>query len=213
MKETPLLFTPENVSKVLDGDKTQTRRIIKPQPWEVIPPKAGEPPWPHVFRYKDGSTTYGDPFLMPCPYGTVGDRLYVKESHYLWGRWDLDGLTKTGRQKYRFRRTTTEIRYREDPPTKGYDGTRSTMRSQWHKRSALFMEKKDARLWLELTEVRVERLQEISEEDCRAEGVQVGGEEEGHDFHFMNLWESINGKGSWDLNPWVWVLSFKTVKP
>ena len=79
MKHIGLLLPPENYGKTARGEKSQTRRIIKPKPWEVIPPKAGEPPWPYSFRFKDGSTSYGDPVLMACPYGTVGDRLYVKE--------------------------------------------------------------------------------------------------------------------------------------
>lgn len=126
-----------------------------------------------------------------CPYGIAGDRLYVKE-----------GLERTS--------IGNRIQYRSDRAPL-YDRREWTW--QRDTLSPLHMPKWAARLWLEITEIRVERLQDISVTDCKAEGVKIGGEEEGHDFHYMILWESINGPGSWDANPFVWAITFKKTPP
>jgi hypothetical protein len=77
------------------------------------------------------------------------------------------------------------------------------------------MPKKFSRITLEITGVRVERLQDISEEDAEAEGTKypAGGPTSCYCMGYSWLWESINGKGSWDKNPWVWVIEFKRIKP
>jgi hypothetical protein len=243
MTERGILMTPANYGKIEAGTKWMTRRILTPQPegdprplleWSRGIATACHDHSPDQNKLADHAarlqgkifpftSTAGGLVSPRCPYGKPGDRCYVKESHYLWGRWDLDGFTTTGRQKYRFRRTTTEIRYRENPPTKALAVGKSITSSKWHKRSALFMEKKDARLWLEIVEVRVERLNDISEEDAKAEGARIPPlvyPDQPHEAYsyvenFRLIWESnkIHKPGSWERNPFVWVLAFKKVQP
>jgi hypothetical protein len=182
MTERGLLFTPENYTKVEAGTKTQTRRIVK---------------HPDHYACLTGDCPHEDRGLcaaeMPvhCPYGTVGDRLYVKE-----------GLEKDGQY----------IRYRRGLPERVISPDRVYPMWKWKKNhlSPLHMPKWAARLWLEIVEVRVERLQDISHEDVIAEGYSnaVNNPE-----FFMPGWEKIHGQGSWALNPWVWVLAFRKVAP
>jgi hypothetical protein len=172
--------------------------------------------------------------LAGCPYGIPGDRLYVKETHYRWGRWVKNGLTKTGRQRWRFRVSGTApglrgVRYLDDK----ISPARKRTELGWHKRPSIFMPRFASRILLEITNVRVERLQEISEDNAKAEGIErIGGEysccpwrnyrigkRDEMGMHcsapsrsFMTLWESINGPGSWEANPLVRVVEFKRVK-
>lgn len=169
MKETGILFTPENHRGILNKTKWKTRRVMNPQ-WTCDNP--------------DSYTV--EMALRHCRHGKIGDRLYVKEGVIVW-----DGVKKLV----------------------GYymDGCRPTMRG--HKRlTAMFMPKWAARTWLEITEVRIERLQNISEADCIAEGCPkeylLGVN------WYKHLWDEINGKKHpWASNPFVWCLSFKVVKP
>ncbi len=198
MTEHGILFTPENYDKVASGVKVQTRRIVKPQPsgkhegvYADLYNKG--PEW--AFWLPDNRMT--EPRTWKCPFGTVGDRLYVKE-----------GLEK---------RMGHNIQYRRDKKhlsPYGWQWQRPTL-------SPLHMPKWAARLWLEITEVRVERLQDCSSDDAIAEGANdFEGECPLRDkrltksqLQYAALWESINGPGSWDLNSWVWVLSFRKVQP
>lgn len=204
MKERPILFSGEMVRAILDGRKTQTRRLIR------LPPgyEHGE-----VYGY-EGSHN-GRHFLacdpgpsraIPCPYGAPGDRLWVRETwrdgQYAIGReWDFDD-----RVGYR-------ASFVGDPALK------------W--KPSIHMPRWASRLTLEVVSVRVERLQDISEADALAEGIQDGGCNNcGESSHpnpcgcadpeplyvdaFAWLWNSINGKRMpWVLNPWVWVVTFK----
>ena len=159
MKERGILMTTENYGKCEAGTKTQTRRIkFAPKPWDII--------------------------IEACPYGTVGDRLYVKEGL----RRDADG-----------------IMYRRDgrPIVNSVMGGRHGWRWKKDTLSPLFMPKFAARLWLELTGVRSEFLGSITEEDAQAEGVKSVSE-------FIELWKSINK--TWEPELCVWVLSFRKVE-
>lgn len=219
MKETPLLFTPENVRKVLAGTKTQTRRVVKPGAWTKLVEavlEANHGKW--VFSTLD--------YDLTTPYGEPGDRLWVRETvaientreyHYMedprmtkllsdgrpikWIENDEDG-------KYclipHYRATD------QDPELVGEDEDLDEWKgTRW--RPSIHMPKWACRLWLELTAVRVERVHGISVEDALAEGMD--GED--LNFHCDHLewwkarWAAINGKDSWDANPWVWVLTFK----
>jgi len=128
------------VRALLEGRKTQTRRMMK-----------------------------------ACLYGKPGDRLYVKEAYWAWGKWVPNGLTKGGRKAWKFLPVGGSIRYVENKP-------KTTIRRDgecgWVYRHGRFMPKAHSRITLEITEVRVQRLQEISEEDCLAEGVTVEAFEE-----------------------------------
>lgn len=204
-KETGLLFTPENYDKTARGLKWMTRRIIKPQPepWEANDA--------FLVRKKPEPLTVSM-LASHCSYGTVGDRLYCKEAHYLYGHWNRTSylLVDSVKVKWSFApHRERGVKFLDNPPA---DIETDRTRCGWFKRSPLFMEKAYARLWLEITDVEVERLQEITETDAIAEGCC---DAYGPDFHvgaFRRLWESIHGPGSWNINPWVWVLTYRKVE-
>lgn len=180
-RERPIIFTADSVLAILDGTKTQTRRVIKnPGRLDGLMLSGEEQEW--------------------CPYGRAGDRLWVRET---WA-WSGD---KTVAEAERI--AQGEVWYRTDPRW-----TNPAIR--W--RSPIHMPRWASRLTLEITEVRVQRVQEISEEDAKAEGApfDAGGNEElgvGYRIGFCRLWDSLNAKRgySWESNPWVWALTFRRV--
>ncbi len=166
MKERPIMFTGPMVRAILDGRKTQTRRVIRPQPRWV-----GDPGIP--FRTEDA-----DPKgIIQCPYGKPGDQLWVRET---WAPNEGDVLA--GKAFYR--------------------ADNNTIVERW--RPSIHMPRWASRITLEITKVRVERLQDISEEDAKAEGSAYRTE-------FRDIWRSIYGDGSWAHNPWVWVIEFRRI--
>lgn len=180
MKARPILFSGEMVRALLDGRKTQTRRVIKPIKGEGLDP-AG------IYHFHPG-----DLELMRCPYGKVGDLLWVRETFVDWP-------TDDG-----------SLIYRADDSGDDYNdyGLRFF---NW--KPSIFMPKWASRLTLEITDIRVERLQDISGEGCIAEGLSSYMRE--HDAccdlknQYQALWQRINGVESWRANPWVWVIDFK----
>ena len=205
--EHPIIFSGPMVRAILDGRKTQTRRVIKPQPDEDGLAR----PIGASFWHDTSEREYR------CPYGVPGDLLWIKETHYRFGHWNKNGISKTGRQKWRFKATTTEIRFAEDAPD---DVKPYRYRAEaWYKRPSIFLPKKYARIWLRAKSVRVERVQEIGMRGCIAEGVDASVE--GHVLsapqlrgRFRALWDSINARRgySWDTNPLAWAISFEPVK-
>ena len=193
MGEYPILFTTENVKNILENRKSQTRRVIKhPESYEHI-------------RECD----------FCCPYGQVGDRLWVKETHYRFGHWSKNGFSKTGKQKWLFKANDKEVRYFDNPPTENLHSLGEKNAVGWFKRSSLFLPRWASRITLEITEIRVQRVQEISLEDAEAEGVNVYDStgEYGDVLDFRTLWNKINGKKyPWEDNCWVWAISFKRVE-
>jgi len=202
MKERPILMCGEMVRATLDDLKFQTRRIMKPQPsadWS--PHSYGE-----VHKMKDGAFVMhkGAPVCIgwgptdcmgeeayACPYGQPADRLWVRETFCVCPKCDC----------FLGYRANQEL-----PAVCEFCGQMN--RIKW--KPSLFMPRSASRLTLEIESVRVERLQDISGKDCIAEGVLGhGGDESRAKTEYMLLWESINGKGSWALNPWVWVIEFK----
>jgi len=198
MKEQPILFSGPMVRAILDGRKTQTRRIVKPQ------------------KRKDGVQLI--PELLQqigvghaCPHGAVGDRLWVREK---WGpcqsNYKQDIATATyacfpdGSQKFKL---GTYFQYNNNP-----DDIASKWPSGWKWRPSIHMPRWASRITLEITGVRVERLNEISEEDAQSEGVPVSLMGASHRIGFENLWGSINGPESWAANPFVWVIEFKRIE-
>lgn len=199
MKERPILFSAPMVRAILAGRKTQTRRIVKPQP-SVI----------HRL-YRDASILTNLLFrrkdqTIRSPYGTIGDRLWVRET------WAIHQCADSESER---------VHYRADcatgaEPCCPYDGERI---KKW--RPSIFMPRWASRITLEITEVRVQRLQAISEEDAAAEGVSSPmpfkwrkdewQNETPNIARFAALWESINGAASWAANPWVWAITFKMI--
>lgn len=185
MKETGLMFKAPLVRSILDGSKTQTRRILKLRPGFDFEECDDGRLWPWA-EHPDR----GDDVWMPCPYGGPGDRIYVRETfahgiHAMAAAREEDG----------------PFVYAADGTTEGRLGNKWT--------PCLLMPKYAARIWLDVTGVRVERLQDITDADALAEGVDrtntsiPGYARE----RFRQLWESTGG--DWAANPWVWVIDFK----
>ncbi len=190
MTTKPILFSAPMVRALLAGTKTQTRRLVKPQPDFVGNGIAAQ-------------FTSDDERLgrlgkkITCPYA-VGDILWVREAFsYTRGQ----GLPDRG-----------DIWYWADG---------NPLDGDWSKpKPSMYMPNWASRITLEVTDVRIERLQEISAEDCKAEGVKyVEDEVELYEramplvWHaYGRLWESIHGPGSWELNPWVWAYTFHTIE-
>lgn len=193
MKERPILFNDEMVRAILDGRKTQTRRIVNPQP--ELSERAGFV-W-KGYAYGLGYDNLGTQRNFArhnCPYGQPGDRLWVREA--------FSAMGDKSRQ-------ASPIFYRADRATDNCGWTPSIHMPRWA-----------SRILLEITDVRVERLQDISEEDAASEGApcEIGrleaailGTQASYRKGFIRLWESINGEGSWIENPWVWVIEFKRI--
>jgi hypothetical protein len=212
------------VRPILSGQKRQTRRIIKPQPDFLG--AMGDPTVP--FKTLD----YGLHARIPCPHGQAGDRLWVREAWgYRGGKWDgAKPDLHTHTIEYRadsvrldFMRAhgdwsglPTQRPCRADEEYVDYCAYLDRWWAAW--RPSIHMPRWACRIQLEITGVRVERLNAISEQDAVAEGVEAfinsdGDEIESATTMFMHLWESINGHDSWDANPWVWVIEFKQVQP
>ena len=189
MKSSPILFTPDNAQKVHDGNKTQTRRIIKPQPLTVLSLYFRNRPWQR------------------------GMRLWVREAWRLMERErdGEDGICYRADLSVRvMRNTVLSLQQWGTAYANGKHG------NNW--RPSIYMPKWACRTWLELTSVRAERVQAITEPDAIAEGCTPGSGNTDRSlstavYEFRHLWESIHGHGSWDANPWVWVLAFKRVQP
>lgn len=177
MKERPVLFSGLRVRQILADQKVQTRRVINPQPTWVT--NGGG-----VMYWK---TKVGMISEHACPYGKPGDRLWVRETFRLF-----DSLAECACDD-----DCVCSRYHGKPI---YRASAADDEGPW--KPSIFMPRWACRLVLEVTEVGVERLHDLTEEDARAEGVETKAS-------FSTLWESIHGRGAWDENPWVWVVKFK----
>lgn len=191
VRERPILFSAAMVRAILDGRKTQTRRVVKPQPTHrLVEPKLGltigmDPADDGAVWYDADGISPGRP--VRCPYGRPLDRLWVRESF---------------------------IRHASIPQLVGYvaDGCEAT--EHWEKQSpSIHMPRRFCRIVLEIADVRVERVQEITEEDAKAEGAPWEDCWPTYRQSFEALWDSINGPRGygWDANPWVWVVGFRKV--
>jgi hypothetical protein len=199
MKERPILFKGAMVRAILAGTKTQTRRIVKPQPLWVADPSV-----PFI-------TPDADPEgIIHCPYGAVGDRLWVREACCATeDAAGLDGVQYAADCAFRPIENTVAASHQWLKLYAIYNSRGATCPS-------IFMPRWASRITLEITGVRAERLNDISEEDAIAEGVDTTCDELGRfvpSVSYRNLWESINGPGSWAANPWVWVVEFRRIAP
>lgn len=191
--EHPILFSGEMVRAILEGQKTQTRRAMKRQPC-AAPPN----PW------RDGWSVGGYDYF--CPYGQPGARLWVKETWATVAAWD--------KQKPSDLSKTTPIYYHADKSHGSLVGWHDEDEERGRLRPSIFMCRWISRITMEITGVRVERLRDISEADAKAEGVIYSADPKspygnGHGANYRFLLESINGRGSWAKNPWVWVIEFR----
>lgn len=220
MKERPILFNSDMVRAVrrTENPKTQTRRVVKPQPEKsaVVDSKGRMP----IAAWVDGDR------WLKCPYGSIGDRLWVRETFqpYFspgWERKHPDYKTGSGYQISYL--ATDGIIDIEDV----YEESMSSAC-----KPSIHMPRWASRITLEITDIGAERLQDITEEDAKAEGIQVLPLQDPNDpsawwqsapgkhqarkaresFHL--LWDSINAKRGfgWDVNPWVWVIEFRRLE-
>ena len=202
-KETGIIMSGSHPVDILKGRKTMTRRVIKPQP----PPTLLNP----TLVSRDSASPSGYSFIsdeygeiqLKCPYGQVGDRLWVRETWYAEKKYD-------------------DLSPSEIPPASKIwyfaDGLPLPLQCFGRKRSAMFILRWASRLTLEITGVRVERLQEISEADAIKEGIKpiyfTTGKQVDTLPQFKYLWDSLNAKRGYggETNPWVWVISFEVIK-
>lgn len=232
MKFIPILFSTPMVQAILDGRKTQTRRVVKPQPNESGISYMKNPPlnWEQVYKTEwkpwKLETEEGETIALNCPYGNPGDILWVRETYYAYGWWVKNGKTKSGKQKWKFV-DFTEIDtegnyYYEDNKPEKIEKGRAERIMGWYKRPSLFMPKSACRIFLKITNVRVERLQDITEKDAKSEGIIDRGalgftsfgidQSEKATEAFKYLWGKINGEQSWNDNPFVWVIEFERIE-
>jgi hypothetical protein len=234
IKERPILFNAEMVRAILDGRKSQTRRVVKPQPsfpfgvkqivlvddpWHndafVGTPAEGmmgDGPREKQFHCEDYAGNLVARFDATCPYGQPGDRLWVKET---WQHLHNDGSPLE--RLHDWEKTPVHCFYRADES----DPTALPVSGKW--RPSIHMPRWASRITLEITEVRAERVQQISEDDANAEGCGLGctvkSERFGRymsagQYAFAELWNSINAKRGlgWEANPWVWVIGFRKLE-
>lgn len=221
MSDRPIIFSAPMIQALLAGRKTQTRRLIKddvrdPPGMDAVHPKNTiKHPAPYLDSYCGDARTRANPRGMSdrwrwwtrddrqclptfrVPY-VPGDRLWVKEAHMWVGGGDPGLLL--------YRPT-----WRDDAAAHGCDNIPSAEPKGW--RSPLFMPRAISRLTLVVSEVRVERLNDISEADAQAEGVQPicdhgVGNQHLHSIAFQQLWCSLHGDGAWIANPWAVAVSF-----
>lgn len=196
MKEIGMLFSGEMVRAILDGRKTQTRRIARDcridsngNAWQGKW-NFGQDVWrkPHVNRWK-----------KPC---NVGDHIYVRET---WSYYYVDSDTKKQFYYYKadypdFEKGFTPEGWDSRPPAAGGD--------RWY--PSIHMPKAAARIWLEVTDVRTELLLDISSHDANCEGFTEAGTHPRAEF--LAAWDQLYGSGAAEADPWVWVIEFKQIE-
>lgn len=197
IKERPILFSAPMVRAILEGRKTVTRREVKKRAALDCLAAGFEP----SFLALPGNSDL-------CPYGQAGDRLWVRET------WAQPANLDPGPTVYR-------ATYPDCLKGQGWENLPPAEAIRW--KPSIHMFRRNSRILLEVTDVRVERLQHISRSDIRAEGLEcppdLGSDDVSPNYRdwypaaWRELWESINGPDSWSANPWVWVVEFKRVTP
>lgn len=207
--ERPILFSTDMVKGIMGGRKTMTRRVVSPQP--ISPDDS----FGTINGFSNGKSAVQCNHLqkvITCPYGQPGDLLWVRETFFDCNPFHSFPAFEDS-ERYLFKADDDFI----------FD-------HKW--KPSIHMPKDAARIWLEVTNIRVERLQDISHEDAKNEGVKpigencegatifrnyadpadyVGTGELSTRMSFRSLWDSINSKITWNDNPWVWVISFKVL--
>ncbi|EAB1980457.1 hypothetical protein M1Y80_002305 [Salmonella enterica subsp. enterica serovar Hadar] len=211
MKELGMIFNAEMVNAILSGRKTQTRRPIK---WKQtrfteIAERDDGSLWPWAEDCERGGDIW-----FACPFGEVGDRIWVRET------WQVihDHIDESSHVEYRTYAPSIpkeKDRYWHTVYAEHFgDESREDRGFPW--RPAIHMPRWASRITLEITDVRVERLRDLSEEDAKSEGIipSAGGVLPGWEYriNFRDLWMDIYGTDNWEANPWVWVIEFKRVE-
>ncbi|ECG6338366.1 TPA: hypothetical protein P5L79_002824 [Salmonella enterica subsp. enterica serovar Concord] len=211
MSERGMIFNAEMVNAILSGRKTQTRRPIK---WKQtrfteIAERDDGSLWPWAEDCERGGDIW-----FACPYGEIGDRIWVRET------WQVihDHIDESSHVEYRTYAPSIpkeKDRYWHTVYAEHFgDESREDRGFPW--RPAIHMPRWASRILLEITDVRVERLRGLSEEDAKSEGIipSAGGVLPGWEYriNFRDLWMDIYGTDNWEANPWVWVIEFKRVE-
>ena len=202
-KECPMLFSAPMVRALLDGSKTQTRRIVKPQPFR------------EDYMAEEGVRRQ---FATLAPYGQPGDRIWVRET-FQGPLFDGERMDEYRRDSTKFETPEFCVYAADGGGAPEFQDADDNLVCRW--RPSIHMPRWASRILLEITEVTVERLQDISRADIRAEGLQCPPELASDDVSpnyrdwypvaWRELWESTGG--DWEANPWVWVVEFKRVTP
>lgn len=208
MKERPILFGGEMVRAILEGRKTQTRRVVKPQPPEDFeaPYMGNDGKW-HVCDNSPPDILRD--FLLICPYGQIGDHLWTRENG-----WERPERTPRMMREG----ADTWERYYYDADGLDSQDSEDFKRCGFKRRPSIHMPRWASRIPLEITDVRVERVRDITEDDARAEGCSIplecGAPCGSRISQFRSLWTKLNERRGfgWATDPWVWVISFRRIK-
>ena len=207
MKERPILFSTAMVQAILEGRKTQTRRILKFEHPIVtgFTPNGAHGYWKGTAKSEAVIQQYIStfPLTIKCPFGIVSERLWVRET---WRKYDCDECPC--------------YEYCNCPPHGTYLYYADSLDDESKWKPSIHMPRLACRLILEITNIRVERLKDISSEDAKAEGFDYSthpsaiemGYAIGAKTNFRITWEQIYGQNEWNKNPWVWVVEFKVIQ-
>lgn len=219
VKAKGITFSEPMVRAILSGAKTMTRRVAKPKHEDGAIVDAA-PNGNAVEAYGGGARHIASRMqVLHCPFGSPGDLLYVKET---WCPLDFDHFHDRGKPsdsivRYGSKTTINGAAFAAECVTEDSERCRKELGYKW--KSSRFMPKKLARLWLRITNVRVERLQDITTQDAIAEGIDSDGGDDEHRNrstveNFAALWDSLHAKDGhgWESNCWVWVLSFQRIE-
>jgi hypothetical protein len=217
VKERPILFSTPMVKAILEGKKTQTRRIVKVTKAQGSTVNYCNDRFLNSHGYIAADTDLMHFTRVNCPYGKVGDRLWCRETFWCDTREPNDCVI--------YAENPMQYKYRLEQYTGVCDSGHTTefleQHRFWKRKPSIFMPRWASRITLEITNIRVERLQDIGEEDAKAEGVNILNlsPDEIYKFGvfasmsnkqmFELLWNKINGEKSWLENPFVWVIEFK----
>lgn len=208
MKEHGMIFNGEMVRAILDGRKTQTRRPIK---WK-------QTRFTEIGEREDGSkwpwsedAEHAFDFWHPCPFGSVGDRIWVRET-FQGPLFDFDLMDSYCKDSTPFEKSEFCVYKADGVPAPEFYDADDELHCCW--RPSIHMPRWASRILLEITGVRVERLKSISDRDALREGCSTADMKSGDCVAdvFARLWASIYGDESWNSNPWVWVIEFKRIE-
>lgn len=233
-RERPILYGGPMVRAYLAGLKWQTRRVVKPQPsehhWRGLPGYEMKLSGPLLMA--DGRLGVRFHHTIPqnrewdsdrwvmCPYGAPGDRLWGRETFRFTDPFDKDSPVRVGERclDAGYPKPWAPIQYEADGARTNWinvGSVRDYKPAPGKLRPGIHMPRWASRITQDITAIRVERLQDISEADCRAEGCNGGhGSIPNYPYsatpreHYRHVWEAINGAGSWDANPYVWVIEY-----
>ncbi|ENU1914319.1 hypothetical protein ACR70T_17200 [Klebsiella pneumoniae] len=206
--ERGMIFNAEMVRAILDGRKTQTRRPIK---WK-------QTRFTEIGEREDGSkwpwsedAEHAFDFWHPCPFGSVGDRIWVRET-FQGPLFDFDLMDSYCKDSTPFEKSEFCVYKADGVPAPEFYDADDELHCCW--RPSIHMPRWASRILLEITGVRVERLKSISDRDALREGCSTADMKSGDCVAdvFARLWASIYGSDSWKTNPWVWVIEFKRVE-